>query len=128
MQCLARLCCADSPVAQSRHPPYNHSRSRLRCCAAADDEPRPRSEILVTTSFREYKYLDFLASPSLFPSMTVRTASATNKHMNPSETSDADRYRSLERALANKYIQVVLARRRRLAANQGGLPEVMRPR
>jgi len=98
--------------------------------ANADDEHRPRSEILVTTNLREYKFLvlHFLAPQLHFPSMTVRTPSAMNKHMHPSETSDADRYRSLERALANKYIQLVLARRRRLAANRGGLPEVMRPR
>lgn len=53
-----------------------------------------------------------------------------NKHIHPSKTSHADRYRSLERAFANKYIQLVLAHRRRLAADQGGmsLPEVMRPR
>jgi hypothetical protein len=53
-----------------------------------------------------------------------------NKRMEPSKTSHADRYRSLERALANKYIQLVLAHRRRLGANQGGMsmPEVMRPR
>lgn len=60
--------------------------------------------------------------------MTVRTPSAMNKHMHPSQTSDADKYRSLERALAKKYIQLVVARRRRLAATQAGLPEVMRPR
>ena len=39
-------------------------------------------------------------------------------------------HRSVERALANKYIQLVLARRRRVAAGQGGvsLSDVMRPR
>lgn len=39
-------------------------------------------------------------------------------------------HRSVERALANKYIQLVLARRRRVAAGQSGvsLSEVMRPR
>jgi len=53
-----------------------------------------------------------------------------NKHIHPSKTTHTDRYRPLERALAHKYIQLVLAHRRRLAAIQRGvsLPEVMRPR
>ena len=37
-----------------------------------------------------------------------------------------DRYRSLDRAFAVKYVQLVLAHRRRVAAAQGG--ETMRPR
>jgi hypothetical protein len=61
--------------------------------------------------------------------MTVKTPSAMNNHIHP-KASRTDRYRSLEHALASKYVQLVLARRRRVAAVQGGvsLPEAMRPR
>jgi len=53
-----------------------------------------------------------------------------NKPLHPSKTSPVDRYRSLDRALAAKYVQLVLAHRRRVAAVQSGmsLPEAMRPR
>jgi len=53
-----------------------------------------------------------------------------NNYPHPSKTSHTDRHRSLERALAYKYIQLVLAHRRRVAAVQGGVSfsEVMRPR
>jgi len=39
-----------------------------------------------------------------------------------------DRYRSLDRAFAAKYVQLVLAHRRRVAAVQGASGETMRPR
>jgi hypothetical protein len=53
-----------------------------------------------------------------------------SKPLHPSKASPADRYRSLDRALAAKYVQLVLAHRRRVAAAQSGisLPEAMRPR
>lgn len=53
-----------------------------------------------------------------------------NNHPHPSKATHANQHRSLERALANKYIQLVLAHRRRVAAVQAGvsLSEVMRPR
>jgi len=53
-----------------------------------------------------------------------------NKSLHPSKASPADRYRSLDRALAARYVQLVLAHRRRVAAAQTGmsLPEAMRPR
>ena len=54
------------------------------------------------------------------------TTTTMNRHLHPSNTSSADRYRSLDRALAAKYVQLILAHRRRVAAAQSG--EVMRPR
>lgn len=54
------------------------------------------------------------------------TSYSMNRHIHHSNTSSADRYRSLDRAFAAKYVQLVLAHRRRVAAAQGG--ETMRPR
>jgi HSP20 family protein len=59
----------------------------------------------------------------------IRTnARAMNKHLHPSNTSHTDRFRSLDRALAAKYVQLVMAHRRRIAAAQSHGGELMRPR
>jgi HSP20 family protein len=62
--------------------------------------------------------------------MTVKTPLAMNKHVRPSKNSPTDPYRSLDRALATRYVHLVLAHRRRLAAVQHGITsqEPMRPR
>jgi len=51
-----------------------------------------------------------------------------NRHLHPSNTSPTDRFRSLDRALAAKYVQLVIAHRRRVAAAQSQGGEIMRPR
>jgi HSP20 family protein len=63
--------------------------------------------------------------------MTVKTPLAMNKqHIRPSKNSPTDRYRSLDRALATRYVHLVLAHRQRLAGAQRGITsqEPMRPR
>ncbi|KAN0136808.1 hypothetical protein V8E53_005249 [Lactarius tabidus] len=62
--------------------------------------------------------------------MTVKTPLAMNKHVRSSKNSPTDTYRSLDRALATRYVHLVLAHRRRLAAAQHGITsqEPMRPR
>ncbi|KAH9036814.1 HSP20-like chaperone [Lactarius pseudohatsudake] len=62
--------------------------------------------------------------------MTVKVPQDMNKHARPSKSSLTDRYRSLDRALATRYVHLVLAHRRRLAAAQHGVTseEPMRPR
>ena len=57
--------------------------------------------------------------------MTVSTPSM-NRY--PSNTSPADHFRSLDRALAAKYVHLVMAHRRRVAAAQSHGGEIMRPR
>lgn len=92
--------------------------------------PRCRPESAENLKYINHSSLHSLVT-YLFQSafMTIRTPSMNN-YPHPSKTSHTDRHRSLERALANKYIQLVLAHRRRVAAVQGGLSfsEVMRPR
>jgi hypothetical protein len=87
----------------------------------------PRAERVMTT---QYKLLRGSAPSrisiqftSLF--MTVTTSIPMSRHLHPSNTSHADPYHSLDRALAAKYVQLVLAHRRRVAAAAGG---TMRPR
>ncbi|KAI0249800.1 hypothetical protein BJV78DRAFT_1225034 [Lactifluus subvellereus] len=64
--------------------------------------------------------------------MAIRTPISMNNHLHSAKTPDslADRYRSLDRALAARYVQLILAHRQRLAAIQRGvsLSEPMRPR
>lgn len=63
--------------------------------------------------------------------MTVKTPLAMNKQrVRPSKNSSTDPYRSLDRALATRYVHLVLAHRRRVAAAQHGITsqEPMRPR
>jgi hypothetical protein len=60
--------------------------------------------------------------------MTVSTPFSMNRHLHPSNTSPTDRFRSLDRALAAKYVQLVIAHRRRVAAARSHGGEIMRPR
>lgn len=65
--------------------------------------------------------------------MTVSTLFSMNRHLHPSNsntshTSHADRFRSLDRALAAKYVQLVMAHRRRVAGAQSQGGRMMRPR
>ncbi len=62
--------------------------------------------------------------------MTVKFPLAMNKHVRPNKNLPNDRYRALDRTLATRYVHLVLAHRRRLAAAQHGLTsqEPMRPR
>src|SRR6267154_1022139 len=59
--------------------------------------------------------------------MTLNTHFTMNRHLRPSNTSPTDRFRSLDRTLAAKYVQLVIAHRRRVAAAQSH-GEIMRPR
>ncbi len=58
--------------------------------------------------------------------MTVITPFPMNRH--PSNTPTAHPFRSLDRTLAAKYVQLVLAHRRRVAAAHSHGGETMRPR
>ncbi|KAI0284549.1 hypothetical protein BGY98DRAFT_910655 [Russula aff. rugulosa BPL654] len=51
-----------------------------------------------------------------------------NRHLHLSNASATDRFRSLDRALAAKYVQLVMAHRRRVAAAQSHGGDMMRPR
>lgn len=60
--------------------------------------------------------------------MTVNTPFSMNRHLHLSNTPTAARFRSLDRALAAKYVQLVMAHRRRVAAAQSQGGAIMRPR
>jgi hypothetical protein len=97
----------------------SHKGSALRHCASLFHKPKPNPNL-----GRDPRHIN--CSESLIsPFMTV-TIPSMNRHVHPSNTSPSDHYRSLDRALAAKYVQLVLAHRRRVVAAQSG--GAMRPR
>lgn len=86
--------------------------------------PKPRTDPRSRLGPSHYK---LFRDPS-FPFMTVNTPISMNRHLHPSNTSTAARFRSLDRALAEKYVQLVMAHRRRVAAAQSHGGAIMRPR
>lgn len=84
--------------------------------AVQAQRPKPRYSA-------DYKLLR-VPSP-VFPFMTLNTHFTMNRHLHPSNTSHTDRFRSLDRVLAAKYVQLVMAHRRRVQSQAG---DMMRPR